>query len=141
PGEMTPSSQAQLQWPRWGLYERSGGTQGDPVDVPAAAELVQQWRTWRDARKEATKTDAWRQIVKLNADQVFTIGLVGEGPQPRGGNPAPAHGPGPHFLHRGAGAFFRHLPPGPLLAGRKGRAITLPGVGATRGPGLPIFRL
>ena len=106
PGEMTPSSQAQLQWPRWGLYERSGGTQGDPVDMPAAAELVQQWRTWRDARKEATKTDAWRQIVKLNADQVFTIGLVGEVPQPVAVNPRLRNVPERDFYNWEPGAYF-----------------------------------
>jgi peptide/nickel transport system substrate-binding protein len=106
PGELTPSSEAQLQWPRWGLYESSSGTQGDPIDLPEADKLVELWKTWRDASKEADKTEAWRQIVKINADQIFTIGLVGEVPQPVAVSPLLHNLPERDYYNWEPGAYF-----------------------------------
>jgi peptide/nickel transport system substrate-binding protein len=106
PAELAPSSDWQFQWPRWGLYEKSHETQGDPIDLPAGKKLVQLWRSWRDARNDADKTAAWRQMIKLNADQVFSIGLVGEVPQPVAVNPRLRNLPERDFYNWEPGAFF-----------------------------------
>src|SRR3546814_772616 len=42
PAELAPTSQQQLQWPKWGQYFESGGAAGEPVDMPAAQELMDQ---------------------------------------------------------------------------------------------------
>ncbi len=106
PAELTPSSRTQPQWPLWGLYEESGGAEGSPVDLPEARKLVDLWRTWRDARKDADKTAAWREIVKINADQVFAIGLVGEVPQPIVVSPRLHNIPERDFYNWEPGAYF-----------------------------------
>jgi peptide/nickel transport system substrate-binding protein len=106
PGEFTPSSRTQPQWPQWGLYQESGGAEGMAADLPEAAELVQLWRTWRDARNDDDKTAAWRKIVRINADQVFTIGLVGEVPQPVAASPRLRNLPERDFYNWEPGAYF-----------------------------------
>jgi peptide/nickel transport system substrate-binding protein len=106
PAEFTPSNQGQLQWPRWGLYEESGGAEGDPADLPAAEQLVQLWKSWRDARAEAAKVAAWRKIIKINADEVFSIGLVGEVPQPIAVSPRLHNVPDRDFYNWEPGAYF-----------------------------------
>jgi len=106
PAEFTPSDEDQLQWPQWGLYQESGGSKGQPIDLPAAAQLASLWKSWRDAGKEADKTKAWRQIVKLAADQLFTIGIVGEVPQPVASNPRLRNLPDRDFYNWEPGAYF-----------------------------------
>ena len=106
PAEMTPSSRSQPQWPRWGLYQESGGANGEPVDIQSALDLVQLWKRWRDARNDGDKKAAWRKIVQINADQVFTIGLVGEVPQPVAVNPRLRNIPERDFYNWEPGAYF-----------------------------------
>ena len=106
PAEFAPSDEDQLQWPQWGLYQESGGSKGQPIDLPAAAQLASLWKSWRDAGKEADKTKAWRQIVKLAADQLFTIGIVGEVPQPVASNPRLRNLPDRDFYNWEPGAYF-----------------------------------
>jgi len=106
PAEMTPSSRTQPQWPRWGLYQESGGVDGEPADLPAANDLVQLWKRWRDARNDDDKTAAWRKIVQINADQVFSIGLVGEVPQPVAISPRLRNIPDRDYYNWEPGAYF-----------------------------------
>ncbi len=106
PFELAPSSELQLQWPRWGLYEQSRGAKGEAIDSPAALKLVDLWKTWRDSPKDADKAAAWHQMVKIHADQVFTIGLVGEVPQPVAVNPRLRNIPERDFYNWEPGAYF-----------------------------------
>ena len=106
PAEFAPSDEDQLQWPQWGLYQESGGSKGQAIDLPAAAQLAKLWKDWRDAGKESDKVKAWRQIVKLAADQLFTIGIVGEVPQPVASNPRLHNLPERDFYNWEPGAYF-----------------------------------
>ncbi len=106
PFELAPSSELQLQWPRWGLYEQSRGAKGEAIDSPDARKLVDLWKTWRDSPKDADKAAAWREMVKIHADQVFTIGLVGEVPQPVAVNPRLRNIPERDFYNWEPGAYF-----------------------------------
>src|SRR4029077_13940013 len=106
PFDLAPSNDWQFQWPRWGLYQKSGGTQGDPVDLPEAQKLVQLLKAWGAARKDSDKVAAWREMVKINADQVFTIGIVGEVPQPVAINPRLRNLPERDFYNWEPGAYF-----------------------------------
>ena len=106
PFELAPSDQSQLQWPRWGLYQQSRGAEGEPIDMPAALKLVDLLKTWRDSPKDTDKAAAWHEIVKIHADQVFTIGLVGEVPQPVALNPHLRNFPERDFYNWEPGAYF-----------------------------------
>ncbi len=76
PAEFTPTSQQSLQWPKWGQFFETGGKAGEAPDMEPAQELLRLYREWRGARSIQVKRDAWRRILEINADQVFTIGLI-----------------------------------------------------------------
>ncbi len=82
PEEFVPVHQQSYQWPKWGQYfETSGGT-GEPVDMPAAEELLALYDRWQAAPGLEAKSEAWHRILEINAEQVYTIGLVAAVPQP-----------------------------------------------------------
>src|SRR3546814_9641034 len=76
PAELAPTSQQQRQWPKWGQYFESGGAAGEPVDMPAARELMDLYRAWRHAGSLPEKEKIWRRMLEIHSDQVFTIGIV-----------------------------------------------------------------
>ncbi|UUX48015.1 ABC transporter substrate-binding protein [Nisaea acidiphila] len=76
PADFVPYTQQQLQWPQWGQHIETGGQAGAAIDMPAAERLRDLYFTWRDASTRAAKLAAWKEILEINADQVFTIGLV-----------------------------------------------------------------
>ena len=82
PHELAPTSQVQLQWPKWGQFIESGGEVGEPADLPEArtlAALNEEWKTGPPAeRREAI----WHEMLAIRADQVFTLGIVAGVPQP-----------------------------------------------------------
>lgn len=82
PDELAPTSQQQLQWPKWGQYAETGGTSGVPVDEPAARELARLADAWRRAATRAERTEIWHRMLSIHADQVFTIGLIAAVKQP-----------------------------------------------------------
>ncbi len=76
PEELAPTSQQQLQWPKWGQYSETRGHAGEPVDLPAAAELAELNRAWRTAASTEARGEIWRRMLAIHADQAFTIGVV-----------------------------------------------------------------
>ncbi len=82
PEELAPSSQSQLQWPKWGQYAESHGMVGEPVDLPAAKELIALNERWLGASSRKEREAIWHRMLEIFADQVFTIGLVASVPQP-----------------------------------------------------------
>lgn len=82
PDEFAPTSQQHLQWPKWGQYFQSSGKVGEPPDLPAAQELLALYRLWRLAPNIAERRDIWHRMLKINAEQVFSIGIVAGVPQP-----------------------------------------------------------
>jgi peptide/nickel transport system substrate-binding protein len=77
-----PATQDQLQWPKWGQYFESMGKAGEKIDLPEAQELVKLRQEWRHNPDPAERARIWRRILEINADQVFTIGIVGGALQP-----------------------------------------------------------
>jgi peptide/nickel transport system substrate-binding protein len=106
PRELVPSSVTQNQWPRWGRWVESDHAEGDPPDLPPAAELLKLYGAWQQAASEADQKAAWRRILQINADQVFTIGLVGEVPQPVAVSPHLRNVPDRDFYNWEPGAYF-----------------------------------
>ena len=82
PAELAPTSQQQLQWPKWGQYHQNRGRTGEACDDPIAAELLGLYRGWIDALAPARRRAIWRRMLDLHAEQVYSIGIVAGIPQP-----------------------------------------------------------
>jgi peptide/nickel transport system substrate-binding protein len=82
PGELAPTSQQHLQWPKWGQYFETQGKAGEPVDLPEARQLMALYMDWRHAVEPAEKERLWHAMLAIHADQVFSIGTVAGVPQP-----------------------------------------------------------
>ncbi len=82
PAEFAPTSQLSLQWPRWGQHYETRGAAGEAPDLEPARELLALYRTWRSAADHRQRELTWQRMLKIHADQMFTIGLVAAVPQP-----------------------------------------------------------
>ena len=82
PHEMAPTSQQQLQWPKWGQYYETRGRSGEPVDIAAAKELFALYQRWVYTPTTAGRTAIWHRMLKIHADNVFTIGITARVLQP-----------------------------------------------------------
>ncbi|MFQ5994486.1 MAG: ABC transporter substrate-binding protein [Acidiferrobacterales bacterium] len=82
PAALVPTSQQQLQWPKWGQYFETKWAAGEPVDLPVAKELLRLNDKWLQAATFEERLTVWRRILDIHADQVFTIGLIANVPQP-----------------------------------------------------------
>lgn len=76
PAELAPTRGDQLQWPAWGLHTESRGQAGEPVEDEAARRLVDLSQAWPNAAGAAERERIWREMLKIWAEQVFTIGVV-----------------------------------------------------------------
>ena len=76
PSEIAPVDQVQYQWAKWGQYFQTRGESGEPVDLPAAQDLLTLYKAWFAADTEAARARAWQAMLDIHADQVFSIGLV-----------------------------------------------------------------
>ena len=82
PEELAPTSDDQAQWPVWGLYTLSGGTDGHPAEMEEAKQLLSLYHDWRSALTPDVRTETWHKMLALFTDQVFTIGIVNATLQP-----------------------------------------------------------
>lgn len=82
PGEIAPTSEAQLQWPQWGIHFESNGAKGIAPDEPAAQQLVRLLREWRGALDAESRARVWKEMLELYTDQVYSIGTVNGTLQP-----------------------------------------------------------
>jgi peptide/nickel transport system substrate-binding protein len=82
PEEFAPTSQHSLHWPKWGQHFETSGQAGEPVDMDKAKELLALYRAWRNVESRAEQERIWHRMLEIHADQVYTIGLVAQIPQP-----------------------------------------------------------
>ncbi|MFQ6017049.1 MAG: ABC transporter substrate-binding protein, partial [Kiloniellaceae bacterium] len=82
PEEFAPVHQQSFHWPKWGQYLETGGRSGEPIDMALPKELMRLYRDWTRATDSAERTRIWERILEIHADQVYTIGLVAQVPQP-----------------------------------------------------------
>ncbi len=82
PEEFAPTSQTQLQWPKWGQHYESSGKVGEAPVLPAAARLLDLYHRWSRATSTAERENMWREILDIHREEVFSIGLVSGVPQP-----------------------------------------------------------
>ena len=81
PQEVAPTSQQQLQWPKWGQYVETRGRAGEAPDLPEGQELFRINQAWAYATTDAERADLWRRALDIYSDQVFSIGVVSGVPQ------------------------------------------------------------
>ena len=82
PAELAPTSQQQLQWPKWGQHHQNRGRTGEACDGPYAAELLTLYGEWIEALAPGRRAAIWRRMLDIHADQVYSIGIVAAIPQP-----------------------------------------------------------
>lgn len=82
PAWLAPVRAEQLQWSQWGLYFETRGRQGEPPSLPAAQRLAQLYKDWLVATDRLERERVWREMLEINAEAVFTIGILGDTPQP-----------------------------------------------------------
>jgi len=76
PSGLAPTEQVQYQWSKWGQYRESNGRMGQPIDMAAPKRLAALNAKWRLATGTAQRRDIWHEMLAINADRVFTIGLI-----------------------------------------------------------------
>ena len=82
PWEFAPTSQEELEWPKWGQYYETKGQAGEAPDLPSAVKLRDLFRQWLGTASEEAQQNVWHQILKVWADEVFSIGTIGGVLQP-----------------------------------------------------------
>ncbi|MEO1264117.1 MAG: ABC transporter substrate-binding protein [Pseudomonadota bacterium] len=96
PTELAPTKQSQLHWPQWGLYYETSGEQGAAPDLPEGRKLIAALERWQAAASPDARKAAWHAMLKIHAQNVFTIGIVNATKQPVAMSPklrnVPDHG-------------------------------------------------
>jgi peptide/nickel transport system substrate-binding protein len=82
PDELAPTSQQQLQWPKFGQHFETGGKAGEAPDLAEAVELLQLYSAWRKASSREERAKIWHRMLAIHADQQFVIGVVSAVAQP-----------------------------------------------------------
>jgi len=82
PSELAPTSEAQLQWPLWGINFMTQGAKGEAPDIPEVKELLRLLEEWRSTVDSAPRADIWKKMLTIYTDQVFSIGTVTSTLQP-----------------------------------------------------------
>ena len=82
PWELAPTTQQQLEWPKWGQYAETNRTAGEPPDLPEVLQLQDFYESWLAAVTSDKHAQYWHEMLRVWADQVFSIGLVAGVQQP-----------------------------------------------------------
>ncbi len=82
PSWLAPVMEEHPQWSQWGLYYESKGQRGQAPTLPAAQHLVELYRHWLVSTDRAERARIWGEMLEINAEEVFTIGILGDTPQP-----------------------------------------------------------
>ena len=82
PGELAPTTQEQLQWPMWGQYYEQNRKGGEAPTSPDVVELVMLFEEWRNSGSADEREKIWLRMLTINANEVYTIGIVTRALQP-----------------------------------------------------------
>jgi peptide/nickel transport system substrate-binding protein len=106
PWEFAPTSQQQLEWPKWGQYYETKGRSGEAPDLPSAVRLMGLYGEWLDAAAEADQARTWRSMLGIWAEEVYSIGTVAGVLQPVVVNAKLRNVPEEGIYNWDPGAFF-----------------------------------
>ena len=76
PWEFAPTSQQQLEWPKWGQYYETKGKAGEAPDLPSAVRLKELYEDWLGAAAQPDQSRIWHAMLGIWADEVYSIGTV-----------------------------------------------------------------
>ena len=82
PEELAPTSQQQLQWPKFGQHFETSGKAGEAPDIAEAIELMKLNSQWREAATREERVKIWHRMLQIHAEQQFAIGVVSGVAQP-----------------------------------------------------------
>jgi peptide/nickel transport system substrate-binding protein len=82
PLELAPTSQQQLQWPKWGQYYENKGRVGEAPDMPFAQDLLRLLQAWFASGSHEERTTIWQDMLAIHAEQVPSLGIAAGVPQP-----------------------------------------------------------
>lgn len=111
PDALAPTSPSQFNWPRWGQYHESGGREGEAPDIPEAKELIELYKAWRRSTTHAERRAIWQKMLSINAEQLFSIGVVNGTLQPVVVSKHLRNVPDKGLYSFEPGAFFGHYMP------------------------------
>jgi len=106
PDELAPTSQLQLQWPKFGQKFETGGRSGETPDMSEVAELADLYNAWQEAASSKERERIWHRMLSLHAEQQFVIGVVAGVPQPVVARNSLMNVPEKGFYNWDPGAFF-----------------------------------
>lgn len=104
PASLAPTRQDQLQWPAWGRYAETG--EGSPPDIPEVQRLAELNDAWTMSSNSAQRLAIWDEMLKIHAEQVYSIGLINGTLQPVVINPRLQNVPEKAVYNWDPGAFF-----------------------------------
>ena len=76
PWEFAPTTQQQLEWPKWGQYYETKGAAGEAPSLPSAIRLKELYEAWLAGGSQQDHAQTWKNILQVWADEVFSIGTV-----------------------------------------------------------------
>ena len=82
PTNLAPANITQFHWPQWGQFVDTGGRMGEPITNPSASRLAELLAAWRNSGGAEERAAIWSEMLDINANQVFIIGIVNRIPQP-----------------------------------------------------------
>jgi peptide/nickel transport system substrate-binding protein len=106
PDELAPTSQMQLQWPKFGQFYDTGGRAGMVPDIAEVQELGDLYHEWRIAGSGDERARIWHRMLEIHAEQQFTIGVITGVPQPVIVRDRLMNVPAQGFYNWDPGAFF-----------------------------------
>jgi peptide/nickel transport system substrate-binding protein len=106
PEMLAPTSQQQLQWPKFGQHFETGGAHGVKPDLPEVAELAKLYLEWRQTASSEARRKIWDRMLSIHIEQQFTIGVVSGVPQPVVAGVKLRNLPGKGLYNWDPGAFF-----------------------------------
>ena len=121
PDEFVPTRQYQLQWPKWGKFMESNGQAGKPPDLLEAKQLLDLMSAWNNASGLSEQEEIWHRILKIHAEQVFSIGIINRTLQPVVVNNRLRNVPAEGFHNWNPGAYFGVYRPDTFWFAGKGK--------------------
>jgi peptide/nickel transport system substrate-binding protein len=78
---LAPVAAEQLQWTQWGLHFETMGKSGE-APPPVAKRLVELYDRWLRSTDRSERARIWGEMLDINAEEVFSIGIIGATLQP-----------------------------------------------------------
>ena len=82
PEYLAPRAQDFFAWPKWGQHHQTGGSAGEEIDMKFPRRLMELSLQWDQETDNDARSEIWREMLQIHADQVYGIGILAQAPQP-----------------------------------------------------------